>query len=397
MNEKIIISGVGCCLVDRLYNNISFNSSEFSEYLSKEKGDGGLTPGHLVLQEEFEKFSCKDFMSILPELIGNRPPEKINIGGPCIVALIHAAQITSGQNIDFRFYGCGGKDDDGDFLMASLVKTPVDISHYHLTDTITPSTIVLSDPTYDCGNGERIFINSIGAAWELKPENLDNDFFASDIVVFGGTALVPAIHDDLEELLQKAKSNSCFTIVNTVFDFRNEKTNPLKKWPLGKTDGSYRNIDLLITDHDEAIRLSGKSTLDEACTFFKEQDTGAVVITNGAKNITLYSLGQKFEKLPITTMPISEAVSIELRKGKVGDTTGCGDNFAGGVIASAATQLQAGEKVLDLKEACRWGIVSGGFACFYVGGTWFEKHPGEKRELIQPYYEYYKKQIEDGK
>jgi sugar/nucleoside kinase (ribokinase family) len=66
-----------------------------------------------------------------------------------------------------------------------------------LSGTVTPSTIVLSDPDFDHGHGERVFINSIGAAWSYLPDNLNDDFFASDVVVFGGTALVPAIHDNL--------------------------------------------------------------------------------------------------------------------------------------------------------------------------------------------------------
>jgi len=48
---------------------------------------------------------------------------------------------------------------------------------------------------------------------------------------------------------------------------------------------------------------------------------------------------------------------------------------------------------LDLTEACMWGTISGGFACFYIGGTYFEKYPGEKRGLINPYYDKYKNQI----
>ena len=127
-----------------------------------------------------------------------------------------------------------------------------------LSDNQTPSTVVLSDPSYDNGHGERMFINSIAAAWEYGPDNLDDDFFNSDIVVFGGTGLVPQIHDNLTSLLKKAKSKGCITIVNTVFDFRNEKANPSKKWPLGESDESYRYIDLLITDQEEAFRLSGE-------------------------------------------------------------------------------------------------------------------------------------------
>jgi sugar/nucleoside kinase (ribokinase family) len=396
MTKKILVSGAGCCLVDRLYSNISFTSSPFPDYLSKKSGDGGLTPGHLVFKEEFEQFAKQDFQPILKEITKGKSPDKVNIGGPCIVALIHAAQMLENTNCEFRFFGHGGNDEDGDFLLSALSKTPVNIDNYKLSGTITPSTVVLSDPTYDHGHGERIFINSIGAAWDYSPENLDSSFFASDVVVFGGTAIVPTIHDHLTELLEKAKSKGCITIVNTVYDFRNQKTDPAAKWPLGKSDESYRNIDLLITDCEEALRLSGNQTLDGAMQFFREQGTGAVIVTNGSKNIRAFSSGKLFEELNDLEMPISESVSSELAKGHWGDTTGCGDNFVGGVIASLVSQLCQNSDSLNLKEACMWGVVSGGYACFYIGGTYFETIPGEKRELILPYYEQYKKQISNA-
>ena len=34
----------------------------------------------------------------------------------------------------------------------------------------------------------------------IRPDELDDDFFNSDIVVFGGTALVPLIHDNMTTL-----------------------------------------------------------------------------------------------------------------------------------------------------------------------------------------------------
>ena len=394
MIKKITVSGVGCCLVDRVYNHISFSSETFASFLSKERGDGGLSPGQLVFQEEFETFVKKDFQPALGKITGNKPPDKLSIGGPCIVAMINAAQILEKENCNFRFYGYGGGDDDGKFLLSALKKTPVDISQYTLTDARTPSTIVLSDPDYARGHGERIFINSIGAAWNYSPDYLDNDFFSSDIVVFGGTALVPQIHDNLASLLKKAKANGCITIVNTVFDFRNEKANPDKKWPLGENDESYRNIDLLITDFAEALRLSGKRSLDHAMQFFQDNGTGAVVVTNGPGNLQVFSTQDSlFQAVNNLEMPVSEAISKELKEGHKGDTTGCGDNFAGGVIAGLVLQLQSEQSPLNLAEAVTWGVVSGGYSCFYIGGTFLEKYPGEKRELLIPYYEKYKKQI----
>ena len=56
---KVIVSGAGCCLIDRIYNGVSFSGPVFSRYLSKAKGDGGMEPGKLEFEDEFEKFASK--------------------------------------------------------------------------------------------------------------------------------------------------------------------------------------------------------------------------------------------------------------------------------------------------------------------------------------------------
>lgn len=395
MAKKVVVSGVGCSLVDRLYNNISFNKRNFLPYLTKEKGNSGLVPGQLVFRKDFEKYIGKDFQTVLNELVNGKTHDKINIGGPAIVSMIHAAQLAANDNCEFHFYGTRGNDSEGEFIKSLLEKTPLQADNYIVTSSETPSTAVLSDPDYDDGNGERIFINSIAAAWEYSPNELKDSFFDSDIVVFGGTALVPLIHDNLTELLVKAKSNGCITIVNTVYDFRNEKANPSQKWPLGKSDESYKNIDLLITDLEEALRLSGKSNINDAIEFFRGNGTGAVIITSGTDNVRLFAQGKLFAKIDYAEMPISKAVSEDLKKGKGdnGDTTGCGDNFVGGVISSVVKQMQNMETVLDLKEATICGIVSGGTTTFYMGGMYEEKSTGEKKKMIEPYYKLYKNQV----
>ena len=392
--NNIRISGVGCCLVDRLYNHVPFSSEIFSAYSSKKRGDGGLTPGHLVLKEDFEKYAGKAFQLLLNELTQGRGPDEINIGGPCIVALIQVAQMTVGLNCDIQFYGSYGADEEGKFLKTSLRKFPIGTSNYIPIGNLTPSTDVFSDPDYDDGHGERVFVNSIASSRHYLPENLNSDFFGSDIVVFGGTALVPPIHQHLAELLKKCKENGAMTVVNTVFDFINEKADPHKRWPLGESDESYRYIDLLIVDKDEALRLSGEKTLEQAMQFFIEQHTGAVIITNGVKNVLIYAGNALFGEVAIGELPISNALSELIKEQRYrGDTTGCGDNFAGGVIASLAFQLHEGRAILNLREAAALGVVSGGYACLYIGGTYFEKSPGEKYGRIIPFLKDYKEQI----
>lgn len=85
----------------------------------------------------------------------------------------------------------------------------------------TFSTIVLSDPSYADGAGERCFINTIGAAFRFSSEHLPSSFYKSDVVLFGGTALVPTLHDHLDECLSMARKRRALNVVGTVYDFRN--------------------------------------------------------------------------------------------------------------------------------------------------------------------------------
>lgn len=386
------ISGVGCCLLDRIYGHVDFHSDAFRKCMSKKAGDGGLEPGKLTFEEELERFAGKPFVSeILPSLTKGLESDKENIGGPCIVALINASQLAHKESV-VSFYGCRGDDEVADKIMQKLNQTKLDLSHYRVEKgSETASTSVLSDPNYDNGHGERTFVNTIGASWHYLPEEVDESFYDSDICVFGSTALVPRIHQGLVPMLKKAKSKGRITVVNTVYDFINEKKNPDKRWPMGESDESYQFIDLLLVDHEEALRLSGQKDAPSAIAFFREKGTGAVVVTNGAQNIYLWADSPLFGKIEEQTMPVSKAVGEALKQGKKGDSTGCGDNFAGGVIGSLARQM-ANNKALDLKEACRWGVVSGGFACFYYGGTYLETKEGEKLSYLQELYDLYLKQ-----
>jgi sugar/nucleoside kinase (ribokinase family) len=280
-------------------------------------------------------------------------------------------------------------------LIKALEKTPVNIQSYKKSSGKTPYTLVLSDPDYNNGEGERVFVNSIGAAWNFKVESLSVDFFDADIILYGGTALVPNIHDNLHILLKNGKEKGAVNIVSTVYDFRNEKHHPGKPWPLGNSKLSFPWIDLLITDNEEALKISGQKTIKQAATFFIDNGISAFIITNGAQNISIYSNGEKFQKLALTELPISEAVSFDLQNYTGGDTTGCGDNFVGGVLASVSQQMDL--ERMDLSEAACWGTASGGFACFYPGGTYFENKRGEKFEKVNHYYINLRKQIEKEK
>jgi len=396
-SNKITISGIGCALADLIYNSVSFASPGFQKYISKQPGDGGLSPGKLVFTEELEKFSGKQYPEILKEIVGNRPPDKMNVGGPSLVSMIHVAQMLEKEDFEAKVYAMGGNDEHTDQIFSMLRKTPLEISNYSRSEhKPTPTTDVFSDPDFDNGHGERTFINSIGAAWDFTPELLGGDYFESHIQCFGGTALVPHLHDNLTGLLKRSKQNDCITVVNTVFDFRNQKSNPGKPWPLVDSLDDYSLIDALIMDCEEAMKISGTSNIEEAARYFVSTPVSTFIITNGASQLYAKSNGALFEKTELLQFPVSKMIAREIsaKPELRGDTTGCGDNFAGGIISSLALQLKNTAKgTFNLTEAISLGISSGGFCCFTVGGTYLEQFPGEKRQRVQAIQEDYKKQL----
>jgi sugar/nucleoside kinase (ribokinase family) len=395
--KKIVISGTGCALADYLYTEVRFNSPQFIKYQSRQAGDGGLSPGKLVFTEELEKFSSASYPVILKEISDDQDPNAVNIGGPGLVSLINASQLLRTSDFEVRFYGGTGSDRTSGLIYELTRQTPLNTANFKIISSkLTPFTDVFSDPTYHKGQGERTFVNNIGAAWDYSMGYLNDDFFDSEIVCFGGTALVPQIHDNLTTLLEKAKEKGCITVVNTVFDFRNEKSNPGKPWPLGKTPESLKLIDLLIMDHVEALKISGTGTLEQAAQYFINKNLVSFIITDGANDYYAYSGEGLFRKTGLMRLPVSNKVLEEIRKNPAlkGDTTGCGDNFAGGAIASVAWQIRrAGAGNLDFTDTLSWAVASGGFTCYYIGGTFLERHTGEKLKRIQDFRNGYLKQI----
>ena len=387
--RKLRINGTGSAIADYLFSGIDFTGPAFSALRSAKPGDGGLEPGLLVLTEDFEEFTGKNSLEALAEIIEDREPDTFNLGGPAAVAMINAAQLSNRDTTAFAFYSAGGNDGASDRLREILKETPLGLYNYRRVDAASPFTYVLSDPSYNNGAGERTFVNNIGSAWQVEPRDLDETFVDGDIVLFGGTALVPHIHAQLSELTRTGKASGCITIVTTVYDFPNERKNPGKPWPLGKDDSTYTHIDLLISDCEEAIRLSGGGSLSEAADILIGRGLSALVITNGKNAVYCYSNGNLFQQVS-KFLPISDAVErARERTTIIGDTTGCGDNFAGGVIYSMVSQLQEEKPALDLADACSWGIASGDFACFYLGGTYRESRPGEKVEKVREIYRQY--------
>ena len=395
--KELTVAVAGCSLVDSLYANVNTSSRAFQSLRSKKNGDGGLREGELTFADALEKFSHKNYGEILSSLTNGEKPTARNLGGPAIVGAINAAQALYSYPVHFSFYGATGKDEKGEFIRSIIRKTPVDIRNYVTLPGATPGTDVLSDPAGNNGKGERTFINALGVCSDYTPKHLPESFFKADVVWIGATALVPGLHMKLSSLLKKAKKNGAVTIVNTVHDFINERKNPDKAWPMGDGTEAYKYIDLLLMDWEEARRLSGKEFFGEIMGFFVNSGVGAFAITRGAHAFFVWSSGRLFMPRNVTELPVSAKVDeiLAAHPEKRGDTTGCGDNFAGGFASSLLRQLSEGKEpgTLDIYDAGAWAAASGGFAIFTVGGTYLEKKKGEKQAYLKDLRDAYMLQI----
>lgn len=387
------ISAAGCCLIDYVYRNVQYDCQGFRKFQSRAAGDGGIIPGGLVFAEDLSAFSGMALSDILQDILGTATADTVNLGGPAIIALINTAQLLHGAGIECRFHACAGDDTAGALIRDFIAQTPVKASIATIPGSTSPATVVLADPSHDGGNGERSFINTIGAAGLIRPEDLPEEFFKADIVLLGGTALTPALHDGLTPMLRRAKASGAITVVGTVYDFRNERRSPSDPWPLGSPD-ACRDIDILVTDAGEARRLTQLSDLKAAARQLVSRGVGTLVITNGEQDMLAWSSGRIFRPLDLEEFPVSEDIRNGLRDNPslFADTTGCGDNFLGGLIASLAMQLGSGRASLPL--ALAWGAASGGYACLYPGGLYHENAAGEKLGKIQPLAERYISRLE---
>lgn len=390
------IAGVGCALLDILYPDAKFNSPGFDRYRSQKPGDGGLVPGQLVFASALESYAGVSIDRVIDEICGTATPHR-NLGGPAIVALVLASQLLAHRNIPVEYYGVRGNDDIGDRIEEIIGRTGIDVSGLRRRRGTSASTRVLSDPSAANGGGERTFINDLGVAADFRVRDIPAEFFDRQVAYFGGTGLVPRLHEEIGEALYTARGLGSFTVVATVYDFLNESRAPDQLWPLGNGQRDYPLIDLLIADAEEAHRLSGQPLPASAIRQFLDWGAGAAIVTSGADPVWFGARPHRFAEIAITSLPVSAEVArrAPTADSSSRDTTGCGDNFAGGVLASITTQL-ATRTDLDLRTAVIEGVAAGAAAWFQLGGTRIETYPGETRERVTEFREAYYDQIGEG-
>lgn len=231
--------------------------------------------------------------------------------------------------------GAVGDDEKAEFLLNTLARHGVDISHMQRIAGVPTSATMLCIQL----DGTRPALHARGASDHLlvRPEDVPRVFEAA-YVHLGGTGLLramdgaPTVH-----FLRHAQSRGCLTSFDLV---------GARAETLALVEPVLPFVDYFIPSIEEAAVLSGKSHEDDIVQYFLDRGVKTCILTMG-ENGALIANRDAHLYIPAYDVPVV-------------DTTGCGDAFSAGFLAA----LCRGN---DIEEAGRFAAAAAALVATGLG------------------------------
>lgn len=225
-----------------------------------------------------------------------------------------------------------GNDQHGEIILRKLQKFNIstDTMVCNSNWTTSHSLIHLDE------NGERSFTVTGGAHRLLEKQHFPFELLpVCKAISLGSMFTLHQLEEDgLKEIFQCAKENHCITFSDTSIDRYQKGLKKVKEF--------LPNIDYFMPSLEEAIQLTNRKEPDEIAQVLLKNGANTVVLKLGDKGAVLYRKDVKIEGPAYPSM--------------VMNTTGAGDNFCAGFIASLLAGCQE-------KEALHNGCFMGARAC----------------------------------
>lgn len=242
--------------------------------------------------------------------------EKVNSitvhnGGNAMTASINLRKL----GVESKMVGMVGNDMFGQFLRERLQKADVDTRGLKTSDKDQTSASVLMIDK----NAERSFFHCVGTNAVFGIDDIDFDIIKEcDIVFVTGTFLLTHFDGgETMEFLKKCKKMGKTTMLDVCWDANGNWGRLL--------DMCMPYIDYLMPSIDEAVCIAGKEDPDEIADVFNKNGAKNVIIKLGSKGSYLRKDGEKKGQI-FPPFYIDNPV----------DSTGAGDSFCSGFIASFA-------------------------------------------------------------
>ena len=282
--------------------------------------------------------------------------EKVNSitvhnGGNAMTASINLRKL----GVESKMVGMVGNDMFGQFLRERLEKAEVDTRGLKVSDKDQTSASVLMIDK----NAERSFFHCVGTNAVFSIDDIDFKIIEEcDIVFVTGTFLLT--HFDGEEtmlFLKKCKEMGKTTLLDVCWDAKGQWGELL--------DMCMPYIDYLMPSIDEAVCIAGKEEPDEIADVFNKNGAKNVIIKLGSKGSYLRKEGEGKVRI-FPPFYIDNPV----------DTTGAGDCFCSGFIASLARDN-------SLEECMVFANAVGAMSVMEKGATSGTKSYEETLEFIK--------------
>lgn len=285
--------------------------------------------------------------------------EKVNSitmhnGGNAMTAAINLKKLGNNPVI----VGMVGNDMFGTFLQQKLLESGVGTEGLKVSNNVQTSASVLM---IDQATKERSFFHCTGANAAFKETDINYKAIETcDIVFVTGSFLLDNFDGkDTMEFLKKCKSMRKTTVLDVCWDASG-------KW--GEIlDMSMPYIDFFMPSIDEARMLTQKNTPEEMAEIFLKKGVQSVIIKCGSQGCYVRENRHKDG----TIIPAFKVKNVV-------DTTGAGDSFCSGFLASYA-------RGKSITESAAFGNATGAHCCMAKGATDGIKTYDEILEFMNQY------------
>jgi sugar/nucleoside kinase (ribokinase family) len=251
-------------------------------------------------------------------------------------ALGNTGQALHGMGVPARLVWDVGDDDAGKGIAGLLVPT---FDPPRVQRAPTSVTVALTHPS-----GDRTFVSHLGHLAVSEPDALAGAIDAAaagDLLLVGGSFLLPRWRPALPALMARARARGVFTALDTGW--------PTEGWTAEvrlEVEATLAHVDLFLPNLDEVRGLLGGATLapDAALRALAPRVAGRVVVKLG-RDGAAYLDGDRYVVAP--------APPIE-----VADTVGAGDTFNAALLAGLRDRLPWREAVALAVEVASRAIAS---------------------------------------
>jgi sugar/nucleoside kinase (ribokinase family) len=255
------------------------------------------------------------------------------VGGSAAITAVAAARL----GLRVALAAAIGDDSAGQFMLGQLATAGVDTSAVTVRASLpTGMTVVLSRID------DRAILTAAGAIATLTAADVPAALVAKARHVHLSSYFLMArsLGPGLPDLFEAARSAGTTTSIDTNWD-------PAQTWGDDNLAAVMAQTDLLVPNEEEALRITGAATLDEAIAALAE--TGATVAVKlGARGALCFDGPRRYLATPPPVQPV--------------DSTGAGDSFNAGLL----TGLLQG---LELPDALALGCAVGALSTQAAGGT----------------------------